>query len=382
MKPLHATRILDLTRLLPGAICSMLLRDLGAEIIKIEDPHTGDYARWMPPLIDGMGVFFHSSNRGKKSVVLDLKRKEGQAILHRLVKGADVLIEGFRPGVASRLAADYDTLSAINPRLIYCSLSGWGQSGPRAMVSGHDINYIAGNGVLGADWIQQTPGAQVADVAGSYVAIMGILAALLKRHQTGRGDYIDVALAEAAMPLAMAAWVEAMAPATENPFISLRGESACYRVYRTADAKPVALGALERKFWTNFCMAVGKPEWIEQHTLREDQPGLIEEVAALFKTKTAADWAALLDDADCCFSRIVLPEQLLDDAQMQARGMVGVTEAGLPWMRSPIRLGSLEAEPGAAPALGEHSQQLLYELGYAADEIETLQEAGVIRQAR
>ena len=147
--PLHTTRILDLTRLLPGAVCTMLLGDLGAEIIKVEDPHTGDYARSMPPLIDGMGAFFRSSNRGKKSIILDLKAEAGQAVLYRLVESADVLIEGFRPGVTARLGADNETLKAINPRLVYCSLSGWGQSGPNALISGHDLNYIACNGVLG-----------------------------------------------------------------------------------------------------------------------------------------------------------------------------------------------------------------------------------------
>ena len=380
MNPLHATRILDLTRLLPGAVCTMLLHDLGAEIIKVEDPQNGDYARWLPPLIDGMGVFFRSSNRGKRSVVLDLKHAAGQTALHRLVESADVLIEGFRPGVTARLAADYETLRAINPRLVYCSLSGWGQSGPRASVSGHDINYIAGNGVLGAEQNPQTPAAQAADVAGSYVAVMGILAALLERERSGEGACVDVSLAEAAMPFAMASWVDAMATASDGPFLSLRGESACYRVYWTSDNQPIALGAIERKFWTNFCTATGKPEWIERQALREAQPSLIDEVAALFMTKTAAEWAELLDDADCCFSRVVPPEQLLDDPQMRARNMVGMTEAGVPWMRSPIRLADDSVDLGPAPDYGEHTREVLLEVGYCADEIKRLASDGVIRQ--
>jgi len=381
MKPLHATRILDLTRLLPGAVCTMLLHDLGAEIIKIEDPHGGDYARWMPPLVDGLGLFFRSSNRGKKSVVIDLKSEAGQAILHKLVATADVLIEGFRPGVTARLGADYETLRAINPRLVYCSLSGWGQSGPYAQVSGHDLNYIARNGLLGAEQHPRTPGSQVADVAGSYVAVMGVLAALLKRHQTGVGDTIDVALAEAAMPLAMAAWVEANAQHADSSFISLRGESACYNVYRSADDQPLALGALEPKFWANFCQAVDKPEWIEQHRDRKRQPKLIKAVAALFKTKTAPEWAATLEDADCCFTRVIAPGELLNDSHIQARGMVGVTENGIPWMRSPIRLSDDAFELREAPAYGEHTRELLAEIGYAHGEIEGLIGAGVIRQA-
>lgn len=381
MKPLHATRILDLTRLLPGAVCTMLLRDLGAEIIKIEDPNGGDYARWMPPLIEGQGVFFRSSNRGKRSVVIDLKAEAGQAILHKLVESSDVLIEGFRPGVTARLGAEYETLSAVNPRLVYCALSGWGQSGPYAQVSGHDLNYIARNGLLGAEQNPQTPGAQVADVSGSYVAIMGILAALLKRQQTGVGAYIDVALSEAAMPLALAAWVEAQSPSSEDDFISLRGESACYHVYQSADGQPLTLGAIEPKFWANFCQAVDMPEWIEQQRDRKRQPALIDSVAALFKTKTASEWAALLDDADCCFSRVTSPVQLLDDPQIQARGMVGIAADGLPWMRSPIRPGANAFDLEAAPAYGEHTRETLAEIGYYADEIEGLIAAGVIRQA-
>ncbi|MCY3782007.1 MAG: CaiB/BaiF CoA-transferase family protein [Chloroflexi bacterium] len=381
MKPLHDTRILDLTRLLPGAVCTMLLRDLGGEIIKIEDPNGGDYARSMPPLLDGLGIFFRSSNRGKKSIAINLKAPAGQAALHRLVETADVLIEGFRPGVTTRLGADYETLKAINPRLVYCSLSGWGQSGPYAQVSGHDLNYIARNGLLGADMTPRTPGAQVADVGGAYVAVMGVLAALLKRERSGQGDYVDVALSEAAMPLALAAWVEAQSPNSDDALISLRGESACYRVYWTADDQPVTLAAIEPKFWMNFCRAVAMPEWITQQTSRDRQPDLIEAVAALFKTKSADEWAALLDDADCCFSRVNSPAQLLDDPHIQARGMVGVTEAGVPWMRSPIRLGAADHQLGVAPEHGEHTSQILAEAGFTDVQISQLLNEGIIRQA-
>ena len=381
MKPLHATRILDLTRLLPGAVCTMLLRDLGAEIIKIEDPQGGDYARWMPPLMDGLGVFFRSSNRGKKSIVIDLKNDAGQAVLHKLVEKSDVLIEGFRPGVTARLGADRETLCAINPRLVYCSLSGWGQDGPCAQISGHDLNYIARNGVLGAVQNPQTPGSQAADVGGAYVAVMGILAALLKRQQTGRGDYVDVALSEAAMPLAMAAWVEANASPDDKSFISLRGESACYNVYHSADGQPLALAAIEQKFWTNFCLAIEKPEWIELHTVRHQQPALIKSVAALFKAKTAAEWADLLGDADCCFTSVIAPGELLDDPQIQARGMVGLSEYGIPWMRSPIRLSGDSFGLRDAPAYGEHTRAALSEIGCEESEIESLIQAGIIHQA-
>ena len=380
MRPLHATRILDLTRLLPGAVCSMLLRGLGAEIIKIEDPRGGDYARWMPPLHeDGMSLFFHSGNRGKKSVVIDLKSEAGRAILQKLVSGADVLIEGFRPGVMARLGADYETLNALNPRLVYCSLSGWGQTGPLAQVSGHDLNYIASNGLLGAQTDPNTPGAQVADVAGAYVAVMGILAALLKRERTGLGDFLDAALAEAAMPLNYISWIRTCASPEQAAGVSLNGDSACYRVYQSADGEALALAIVEDKFWANFCQAVDQPEWIDQHDRPECQPALIAALTEMFGSKSGAEWQNLLEGRDCCFTRVKAPDQLLDDPHWRARGMLGIDEAGLPWMRSPLRLGgdAMDIEP--APAYGEHTREVLLAHGWDEGEIERLADEGVIR---
>ncbi|MCY4071747.1 MAG: CaiB/BaiF CoA-transferase family protein [Chloroflexi bacterium] len=379
MNPLDNTRILDLTRLLPGAICTMLLGDMGAEVIKVEDPVRGDYARLMPPLIDGMGAFFRSSNRGKKSIVLDLKQDAGQAVLHRLVEQADALIEGFRPGVTARLGADYETLRAINPRLVYCSLSGWGQTGPLAHVSGHDLNYIARNGLLGAELNPQTLGAKVADVGGAYVGAMGVLAALLQRERSGRGDYVDVALSEAAMPFAMLGWVQACSQGNDDEALDLGGANACYRLYFCADDEPVALSAVEMKFWANFCSAVGKPAWIALHTATDHQPDLINEVAKLFRSKSAAEWAQLLEDADCCFSRVIPPAQLVEDPQVEARGMVGMTAEGVPWMRSPIRLSDDAIELRSAPKYGEHTREVLLGNGFNEADIVALLETGVIR---
>ena len=183
------------------------------------------------------------------------------------------------------------------------------------------------------------------------------------------------------MPFAMSAWVQARAAGAETAFLSLRGESACYRVYSTADDQPIALGAIEPKFWANFCRAVGKPQWIASQTNKAQQPALIEAVAALFKSRAAAQWADLLDTADCCFSRVIPPEELLDDAQVQSRSMAGLTADGLPWMRSPIRLSDDAVDLSPAPAHGEHSTQVLSEIGYRAEEIERLRRTGIIRQA-
>lgn len=381
MKPLDGIRVLDLTRLLPGAVCTMILYDMGADIIKIEDPKQGDYARWMPPMIDGLGAFFRSSNRGKKSVVIDLKSEQGQAILHRLVESADVVIEGFRPGVTKRLRADYDTLKAINPRVVYCSLSGWGQTGPYVDVSGHDLNYVSLHGLLGAQETPQPLGGQVADVGGSYVGVMGILAALFKRTTTGAGDYVDVALSESAMPIAMVSWVESYITRRERGNLTLTGGNAYYRVYYARDDQPMALGAIEPKFWANFCNAVGRPDWIETHNQPELQPKMIRELTQLFKTRDANEWGAILGGADCCFTRITPPYELRDDPHLQVRGMVGVDASGVPWMRSPVRLQDDTIDIQPAPDYGADTDAVLADAGYTGVELLQFKQDGIILQA-
>ncbi len=377
-KPLDGIRVLDLTRLLPGAICTLLLVDMGAEVIKIEAPNGGDYARWMPPLIDGLGVFFHTSNRGKQSIILNLKDEQGQAILHKLVEFADVLIEGFRPGVMQRLNCDYDTLTAINPKLVYCSLSGWGQDGPYADKSGHDMNYLAQMGILGAMAMPQPLGGQIADVGGAYVGVMGILASLLQRHSTGVGAYVDAALSESALPFGLVAWVEALTSGTSSGDGGLTGGSAFYRVYYSQDRQAMALGAIEPKFWANFCNAVEHPEWLDDYTNPARQGDLIRQLSELFKTKTAKEWDSLLGDVDCCFTLVHPPKSLSDDPHAKARQMVGKDDNGIPWMRSPVRLGDDSIPMDSAPQYGEHTDTILKSIGYSDNELTKLKYAGVI----
>lgn len=379
-RPLQGLRLLDLTRLLPGAVASMLLADLGAQIIKVEDPAGGDYARWMPPHLNGTGAFYQASNRNKQSIILNLKDPRGQAVLHRLAAAADVLLEGFRPGVTARLGCDYATLRALNPRLVYCSLSGWGQDGPYVEDSGHDLNYVALGGLLGAAGTPQPAGGQVADVGGAYAAVMGVLAALLGRERTGEGDYVDVALAEAALPFGMYAWVEALVMGTGSGSGGLTGGLACYNVYTAADGRTVALAALEPKFWANFCSAVERPEWLARHQNPDEQPALKGELAALFATRPAAEWQTLLGPADCCFSLLRPPAELEDDPQFAARSMLGRSE-GVPWMRGPVHLsGARPPEITPAPGYGQHTRDVLRTAGYSDDEIDTLAQAGVVRQ--
>ncbi len=366
--PLAGIRILDLTRLLPGGVCTMMLGDLGAEIIKIEDPNGGDYVRWMGPQIDKQGVYFRMNNRSKRSVILDLKVESGQAALKKLVETADVLIEGFRPGVMTRLSCDYETLKTINPKLIYCSLSGWGVDGPYAMSGNHDLNYVSIAGLTGAMGTPQVIGGQVADIGGAYIGVAGILAALFRRERSGEGAYVDTSLAESALPFVLYNWVEALTEGAQAGKGTLSGGQACYHVYTTGDGRSVALGALEPKFWANFCNALNRPDLIEDYLVPERQAELIIIVADIFAQKTADEWNALLSDKDCCFTLVKSPAEIADDPHLQARKMLGVFDDGTPWMRSPIRISDSEPHiENVVPAYGADTENILKQSNISDD---------------
>jgi len=376
-KPLDGVRILDLTRLLPGGVATMMLADMGAEVIKIEDPFGGDYARWMPPLLGEMGAFFQATNRKKKSIILNLKIEDGQAILHNLVQNADVLIEGFRPNVTQRLNIDYATLAKVNPRLVYCSISGWGATGPYANKGGHDLNYVALSGLQGSAHTQLPLGGQIADVGGAYMAVMGITSALFARERTGNGDHIELSLFESAMPFSMYQFVESMVGASKDGEGSLTGGLAYYDVYYSKDDQPMSFAPLEAKFWANFCHATNKPDWVKRQT--DDQTKLREDLTALFASKTIDEWEAILGDVDCCWSRVTRPNNLLDDPQIQARQMMGKTESGLPWMRTPLNFAN-DDQPftlGDVPEYGAHTRSILQSAGYSDAEIDQFYTNGI-----
>lgn len=378
--PLSGIRILDLTRLLPGGLCTLMLADLGAEVIKIEDPHGGDYLRWMPPLIDGLSAHFRALNRNKRSLILDLKQESGQNILKKLIGQADVLVEGFRPEVMKRLGCDYDSLKAINPRLVYCAISGWGADGPYVNRSGHDLNYVSIAGLIGAMEQPQVMGGQIADMGGAYMALGGILAALLKRERHGEGSFVDVSLFESSLPFTLFGWVESLLTSTGGGQGMLNGGSACYRIYKSQDNKHISLAALEPKFWRNFCTAIERPDLIPDYLAPERQVYLRAELEGIFATYTAAEWQAHLKDADCCFAVVNPPGALADDPHVQARGMAGQGHSGIPWMRTPIFISGDSFTPGAAPGYGEHTRSVLDEAGYSQDDVAALLSAGIIRE--
>ena len=373
-------KVLDLTRLIPGAICSMMLADMGADVIKIEDPNGGDYMRWMGPQIDDSSVFFRMCNRNKRSVIINLKDERGQAVFKKLVETADVVIEGFRPGVMARLGCDYDSLRQINPRLVYCSLSGWGADGPYVDHAGHDLNYVSVAGIIGAMETPQVLGGQFADVGGAYAGVSGILAALLQCAQTGEGVFVDISLSESSLPFVLYNWAEAVALGVPAGKGVLSGGLACYRVYHSRDELPLSLGTIEEKFWRNFCNAVERPDLIELHQQPDEQAYLRRELAEIFALKTAAEWDAILSPADCCFMLVRQISEVHTDVHYQARGALGIFPDGTPWMRSPIRLSTEQLSmENKIPGYGEHTRAILGDAGYSESELDDLTQSGVIR---
>jgi crotonobetainyl-CoA:carnitine CoA-transferase CaiB-like acyl-CoA transferase len=373
-------RVLDMSRLFPGPYCACILGDFGAKVIKIESPGGGDWVRHVPPLADnGEGLLFHALNRGKQSLTLNLKAEEGRTILLRLVETADVLIEGFRPGVMERLGLGYEMLAAANPGLVYCALSGYGQEGPYRQQAGHDLNYVGLAGLLDLTGPRDGPpvvlGAPMADVAGALWAAAGILMALLERERTGRGQRVDASLlggALACMPIALAhhAGGQPLARGASD----LTGGTVCYNVYQAADGY-VTLSALEPEFWAPFCRAVGREDLLgEAFAPAVSGEAAYEALCALFLTRTRQEWTQALAGVDACCEPVYSVGEALASAPVQALGMAG-TEGLLP----PVRLSNCPPAPRRpAPALGEHTAALLAELGYATADVERLQAQGVV----
>ncbi len=391
--PLAGLRVLDLTRLLPGGYATQMLADLGAEIIKIEEPGQGDYARTMPPLRGGVGQSFMAVNRNKRSVAINLKHAEGRETLLRLVDSADVLVESFRPGVMARLGLAHEALRERNPRLIVCAITGYGQDGPYSQRPGHDLNYIGYAGLLAhltrPGQPPTLPGAQFADIAGgSLMAVVGILAAVIGRQATGEGRVVDVSMLDgtlALLPL-LASMALNGVPEPRPGEVWLAGALPCYNVYETADARYVTLGALEPKFWAEFCQRVGRPDLIARQfpSDAEERERTIGELAAIFRGRSRDEWVALLGDADVCLGPVNTLEEALADPQVAARGVEAEADYGPMGgagaaLRLAPRISDTPFDPGRGlPALGEHTAETLRDAGLTAEEIERLAASGAI----
>lgn len=377
--PLAGIRVLDLSRLLPGPVTTLHLADLGAEVIKIEDPQVGDYARTLGTGEGEDSAYFRMINRHKLGLVLDLKTPAGVEVFMRLARDADVIIESFRPGVMDKLGVGYAAVSAINPRIAYCAISGYGQDGPYKDLAGHDINYLGYAGVLeqiGVDGGQPAiPNFQIADLlGGALTAAMGILAAVVEAQRTGQGRFIDVSMTDSVLAhtyFAMLRLNDAGHSAPRGGDM-LSGGLPCYATYRCADGKYMAVGALEGKFWRICCDVLGRPEWVA----RQWDAGLQSEMAALFAGETRDEWARRFAAADCCVTPVLSPEEALRNEQMQARGMV-IEADGMTQFAPPLKMSGFDfAVRSRAPKAGEHATRILDEAGYTPEDIARLQRAG------
>jgi alpha-methylacyl-CoA racemase len=392
--PLSHVRILDLSRLLPGGFCSLLLADLGADVIKIEDTGMGDYVRWAPPYygddslhpLGTRSALYLSLNRGKRSARIDLKSDDGRKAFLKLAEGADVVLESFRPGVLDRLGVGYETLREVNPRIVYCAITGYGLTGPNVARAGHDTNYLALNGLLGltgaADGPPVSSAGQVADLGGGgLMAAFGILAALAERERSGEGQLVDVSMTDGALSwLAMVAGAflaDGRVPQRGSEM--LNGGVACYLPYECADGW-VSCGALEPKFWHAFCAGVERPDLAEHQFAKPGSEGHAA-IAELFRAKTKDEWARFNDVHDCCIEPVLDLDEALDSELVRARQMVvAINQPGLGAVRllgHPVKFSRTPADPTRpAPALGEHTEQVLAESGLSAELIAALLESG------
>jgi len=383
---LSGYRVLDLSRLLPGPYCSMMLADLGAEVIKIEEIK-GDPTRMSPPRVGGKGYSFEQVNRNKKSIALNLKSSGGRDVFMRLAANADVILEQFRPGVMERLGIAYEKISAENPLIVYCSLTGFGQNGPHRNRSGHDLNYLALSGVLGLTTDQDgrpvIPGVQIADLAGGMIAAFGILAALLARQSTGRGQYVDVGMYDVMMsmlPVPAAHQFGGIEIGVGGKYV-LSGSDPFYNVYETADGRFMTLGALEPKFWAGFCQTIGREDLIplqfEQGARRE---ALFAEVRQIFRSRTQSEWIELMREADACCEPVLSLDEAFSHPQARARAMVqsgAGTDSVFKQLGFAAKLSETPARLSTpAPALGQHTDDILSQLGLSLAERETLYQSG------
>jgi len=378
-RPLSGVRVLDLTRLLPGPFATLVLADLGAEVDKVEDPHGGDYLRHMPPQLGDQNLAFLALNRGKRSIVLDLKKPEGREALLKMLPRYDVLIEQFRPGVLDRLGLSHASLRQRFPKLVIAAITGYGQDGPLAHRAGHDLNYLARSGILGltgpADSVPQPPGFQLADVGGGMWAVIGVLAAL----RSGQGAVVDIAMSESTLPFAMAQFgaIAAGGDAARGGE-PLTGGIAPYSTYRTKDGRYVSLGALEPKFWRSFCEGVGIDFDMGAMIPGPHQPTLRAKLGEIFATRTRDEWAAFGAEKDCCLEPVLEPRELRDDPHLRARGLF--VEQETPWGKSAqLRLPIGPAAESPAPAMGEHTRAILADAGLSGAEIDALIASGAAR---
>ena len=378
--PLTGLRVLDLSRHLPGPYVTAALADLGATVVKIEEKEFGDPTRGMAPAVsDGSDSALHAwLNRGKRSVALDLKSKEGIALVKAMAAKSDVLVESFRPGVMHRLGLDAARLRSTSPKLLFVSLSGYGATGPRSRRATHDLNIMGEVGLLSGG-ASMSPGL-AADTAAGLLTLVAILAKLKDHGRRGyKGGVIDLSIMDGALALISAPLVRSLsAPDVEHD--ELWGTHACYRTYDCADGQRIALGALEPQFWRSICEALGFPDHARTQWSRKKQGEMSADLEAVFKSKARAEWLALLEPLDACVTPVQNMTEVLADPQIRARHTFAPQKTARGTFLSPTFLPAITGRKRPrAPRHGEHTRDVLRSLGLSKARIDTLRDTGVIQ---
>lgn len=382
--PLEKIKILDLSSMYPGPLLTMTLADFGADVIRIEPVKGGDLWRHSVPQIVDCGANYFQVNRNKRSMTLNLKSEEAKQIFYKMVRDADVVIEQYRPGVADRLGVGYETLKAINPKLVYCSLSGYGQDGPYRLKAGHDLNYLSYSGILSMTARKgeppTIPGVQISDVGGGALyGTIAVLIALMGVKNGGPGQYIDAAMLDGTIGwlhfLAAGYLTTGVEPGPNSNI--LIGQLACYNVYETKDQRYVSIGGVEAHLWANFCEKVGKPEFVEWQRDTSKQPEMFAFMDEFFRARTLTEILEFFDGVDCCLTPVKTLAEAFADPQIQARNMVVEMEdpkgkyGKVKMIGSPIKLSETPARLDKfPPRKGEHTLECLKELGYTDEEVQ------------
>ncbi|MCL4557802.1 MAG: CoA transferase [Deltaproteobacteria bacterium] len=385
MDLLKNIKVLDLTRLLPGPLLTLFLADLGAEVIKIEDTEQGDYLRWMSLSGSGQNTLFGALNRDKKGMRLNLKLPEGIEVFRELSRHADVIVEGFRPGVMDRLGVGYPAISAVNPAIVYCSISGYGRDGPYSACAGHDLNYIgvAGAlGVTGGSGRPVIPGVQIGDIAGGSLTSFGaIMLGLYNKEKTGRGIYLDISMTDSLLSF-MTPYLPYLKTGLKRGEMELTGSIPCYNVYRTKDDRFVTLAALEPKFWSRFLTMIDRTDLMEEQLAKgRDSERVYNELQRVFRSKTRAEWLEFFRNEDVCLAPVNEIDDVLDDPHIEYRGMfghAGTCGDGPLTIMNPFYRDRQDRSLARAPEAGEHTVEVLRQAGYSEQRIEQLKKNGVI----
>ena len=387
--PLSQIKILDLSQLLPGPFCSQILADFGAEVVKVEIPQGGDHGRSYCPKVKKEGAAFLAINRNKKSLTLDLKKTEGRRLFKTLIKGFDVVIESYRPGFLKKLGIGYEQIRKIHPKIIYCSITAYGQTGPYRSRAGHDLNAVALAGILDmtgrGGGPPALPGIQIADIGAGLYAALAILMALTAKQRSGIGQHIDISMLDTAVSFLTihAGNYFATGKPPERGEEILSGGFACYNLYPTKEGRYLSVAALEPHFWRDLCLTLRMESWVSKQFVPRAQPRIKRELSKIFRTKKRSEWLQMFLDSDLCIEPVFHMGETFSHPQVLRRKMLCClshpTEGKLPQLGIPIRLSET---PGrvrfSPPVLGEHTGAIVKKLGYSPDRMRALKRKGII----